>query len=39
MALRSYADIGGQTGGPAGPDGGTVRLFKGGGPAELVTAQ
>jgi pilus assembly protein CpaB len=39
MALRSYADIGGKTATPSGIDGGTVRLFKGGGPAELVTAQ
>ena len=38
MALRSYADLG-QTAQPVGVDGGTVRLFRGGGPAELVTAQ
>lgn len=40
MALRSYADIGGANAMPTGSsNGGTVRLFKGGGPAELVTAQ
>jgi len=39
MALRSYADIAGRTSGPSANDGRTVRLFKGGGAAELVTTQ
>ena len=40
MSLRSYADIGGPNAAPTGGvNGGTVRLFKGGAPAELVTAQ
>ena len=39
MALRSYADIAGRTSGPSANDGRTVRLFKGGGSAELVTTQ
>lgn len=39
MALRSYADIGGRTGGLQSDDSQTVRLFKGGAPAEVVTAQ
>jgi pilus assembly protein CpaB len=39
IALRSYADIGGRPGGPAMGDGHSIRVFKGGGPAELVTAQ
>ena len=39
IALRSYADIGGQTGGPSADNGHTVKLFKGGAPAEVVTAQ
>ena len=39
IALRSYADIGGRPGGPAAGDGHAVRLFKGGGAPELVTAQ
>lgn len=39
MSLRSYADAGGANAVPTGSNGGTVRLFKGGGPAELVTAQ
>lgn len=37
MALRSYADIGGGARGPS--SGHSVRLFKGGGPAELVIAR
>ena len=39
IALRSYADIGGQTGGPSADDGHSVKIFKGGAPAEVVTAQ
>ncbi len=39
IALRSYADIGGRPGGPTVGDGQTIRVFRGGGPAELVTAQ
>lgn len=39
LALRSYADIGGGPGGPTVGDGNAVRLFKGGGAAEVVTAQ
>jgi pilus assembly protein CpaB len=39
IALRSYADISGQTGGPAADSGHTVKIFKGGAPAEVVTAQ
>ncbi|HTX51359.1 MAG TPA: Flp pilus assembly protein CpaB [Caulobacteraceae bacterium] len=39
MALRSYADIAGRARGPSANDGRTVRLFKGGGSAELVTTQ
>jgi pilus assembly protein CpaB len=39
IALRSYADISGQTGGPAADNGHTVKIFKGGAPAEVVTAQ
>jgi pilus assembly protein CpaB len=39
MALRSYADIGGQTGGPSADNGHTVKIFKGGAAAEVVTAQ
>jgi pilus assembly protein CpaB len=39
LALRSYADIGGQTGGPSADDGHSVKIFKGGAPAEVVTAQ
>jgi pilus assembly protein CpaB len=39
IALRSYADIGGRPGGPSAGDGHAVRLFKGGGAPELVTAQ
>jgi pilus assembly protein CpaB len=40
IALRSYADIGGAPGGPsAGGDGHAVRIFRGGGAAEVVTAQ
>ncbi len=39
IALRSYADIGGQTGGPSADDGHTVKIFKGGAAAEVVTAQ
>jgi pilus assembly protein CpaB len=39
MALRSYADVAGRTNGPSANDGRTVRLFKGGGAAELVTTQ
>jgi pilus assembly protein CpaB len=38
IALRSYADIGGNPGGPTVGDGHAVRIFRGGGPAELVTA-
>jgi pilus assembly protein CpaB len=36
MALRSYADIGG--GARAAQDSQTIRMFRGGGPAEMVTA-
>ena len=39
LALRSYADIGGRTGGPSADDGHGVRIFRGGAPAEVVTAQ
>lgn len=39
IALRSYADIGGQTGGPSADDGHTVKIFRGGPAAEVVTAQ
>ena len=39
IALRSYADFGGQTGGPSADDGHIVKIFKGGAPAEVVTAQ
>ena len=39
MALRSYADIGGNTGGPSADDAHTVKIFKGGAAAEVVTAQ
>jgi pilus assembly protein CpaB len=39
IALRSYADIGGLTGGPSADDGHSVKIFKGGAPAEVVTAQ
>ena len=39
LALRSYADIGGRTGGPSADDGHTVKIFKGGAAAEVVTAQ
>jgi pilus assembly protein CpaB len=37
LVLRSYADIGGRTAGPTA--GQTVRVFKGGGPAQMVIAQ
>jgi pilus assembly protein CpaB len=39
LALRSYADIGGRTGGPAAADAHAIRIFKGGSAAEVVTAQ
>jgi len=39
MALRSYADIGASQGRALPADDTGVRLFKGGGPAELVAAQ
>jgi pilus assembly protein CpaB len=39
MALRSYADIGGHTAGPSADDGHSVKIFRGGAAAELVTAQ
>jgi pilus assembly protein CpaB len=39
MALRSYADLSGATVGPSTADTHTVRLFRGAGAAELVTAQ
>jgi pilus assembly protein CpaB len=39
MALRSYADIGGHTAGPSADDGHTIKIFKGGSAAEVVTAQ
>ena len=39
IALRSYADIGGRPGGPTVGDGHAVRVFRGGGPAELVTVR
>jgi pilus assembly protein CpaB len=39
MALRSYADIGGHTAGPSADDAHTVKIFKGGAAAEVVTAQ
>ncbi|HEX3919635.1 MAG TPA: Flp pilus assembly protein CpaB [Caulobacteraceae bacterium] len=38
LALRSYADIAGRPNGPTG-DGHVVRIFRGGGAAETVTAQ
>ena len=38
MALRSYADIGGGATGSGGPNH-SVRIFRGGAPAETVTAQ
>ena len=39
LALRSYADIGGRTGGPNADDGHGIRIFKGGSAPEVVTAQ
>ena len=39
IALRSYADIGGHPGGPTQGDGHVVRIFRGGGAAETVSAQ
>lgn len=39
MALRSYADIGGHTAGPSADDGHSVKIFRGGSAAEVVTAQ
>ena len=39
IALRSYADISGHPGGPTVGDGHAVRVFRGGGSAEMVTAQ
>ena len=39
IVLRSYADIGGPTGGPSANNGHDVKIFKGGAPAEVVTAQ
>lgn len=39
MALRSYADIGGHTAGPSAEDGHSVKIFRGGSAAEVVTAQ
>jgi pilus assembly protein CpaB len=39
LALRSYADLSGATVGPGAADTHTVRVFKGAGSAELVTAQ
>jgi hypothetical protein len=39
MALRSYADIGGHTAGPSADDGHSVKIFRGGAAAEVVTAQ
>ena len=40
MALRSYADIGGGTGGAASSTAGhSIRVFKGGAPAEVVVTQ
>jgi pilus assembly protein CpaB len=39
VALRSYADGGGVTAGPSSDDGRSVRIFKGGATAEVVTAQ
>jgi pilus assembly protein CpaB len=39
MALRSYADIGGHTDGAAADDGHTIKIYKGGAAAEVVTAQ
>jgi pilus assembly protein CpaB len=39
LALRSYADIGGRTGGPTSDDAHGIRIFKGGSAPEVVTAQ
>jgi pilus assembly protein CpaB len=39
LALRSYADTGGRTGGPTADDAHGVRIFRGGAAVELVTAQ
>ena len=39
LALRSYADIGGHTAGPSADDGHSIKIFKGGAAAEVVTAQ
>jgi pilus assembly protein CpaB len=39
LALRSYADIGGRTGGPSADDGHGIRIFKGGSAPEVVIAQ
>ena len=39
MVLRSYADIGGGTAAGSGGPGHSVRLFKGGAPAEMVVAR